>query len=194
MKKPQNEGAESEFTRIPSLLERMKATWKKINSSESKNAKLDKSDLKMIREAFIVAARYENLNDSYHRACRLFYNKDDDKKFNRGKALREAVKIMGIVEDTAQNGKRPRFHPIRQREIYEYYTWPDWFLHEDENGCYFDEDGNNFGEKRAYKIQRIQEMVNKFGFASPRAAEEYLRNTLGLKNVPSLKDDSKRPK
>jgi len=77
MKKHQNEGVESEFTRMPSLLERMKATWKKINSSESKNAKLDKSDLKMIREAFIVAARYENLNDRYHQACRLFYNKTE---------------------------------------------------------------------------------------------------------------------
>jgi len=55
MKKHQIEGVESEFTRMPSLLERMKATWKKINSSESKNAKLDKSDLKMIREDQLVS-------------------------------------------------------------------------------------------------------------------------------------------
>jgi len=194
MKKPQNEEAESEFTRMPPLLERMKATWKKINSSESKIAKLDKSDLKMIREAFIIAARYENLNDRWDRACQLFYNKDDEKKFNRDKALREAVGIMGIVENAMKKGKKTRFHPVKQREIYEYYTWPDWFLHEDENGCYYDENGNNFGEKRAYKIQRIQKMVNKFGFASSRAVEEYLRNTLGLKNIPSFKDHRKNPK
>jgi hypothetical protein len=182
----------TDFDKVPSLLEKMRSTWKILVSSKSNKAKLDESDLQTIKEAFIAAKHYEDLNDQWHRAYKLFVNKDEQ-NFNNDKALREAVEIMGIVPNATQKGKKPRFHPRKRREIYEYYTWFEFFLFENEDGCYYDEEGNNYGNKNDYKKNRIIEMVKKYDFASPRVVEEYLRDNLGLKNIPSFKNHNKNP-
>ena len=65
-----------EFEEIPSLLEKMKSTWKKINFTKPKNVKLDKTDQQTIKEAFIAAANYEDMNERWHQAHRLFIDKD----------------------------------------------------------------------------------------------------------------------
>jgi hypothetical protein len=182
--------AETEFKEIPSLLERLKSTWKTINSPNSENIKVDRADLQIIREAFVAAANYEELNDRWHQAHALFLDQDqwskEEQQTNRRNALKEAAEIMGIVE-----GKGRRFHPLKDRIIYEYYTWHQTFFFKDKDGNYYDEDGN-VTEESKLKEQLIYDIQKKHNFPSPRAVVEYLRNTHDIKNLPELRDHSKK--
>lgn len=182
--------AETEFREIPSLLEEIKTTWDKINSSNLESVKLDKSDINTIREAFIAAVNYEELNERWHQAHALFLDQDqwskEEQQANKRKALKEAAEIMGIVE-----GKGRRFHPLKDRIIYEHYTWHQTFFFKDKDGNYYDEDGN-VTEESKLKEQLIYDIQKKHNFPSPRAAVEYLRNTHNIKNLPELRDHSKK--
>ena len=66
-----------EFEEIPSLLEKMKSTWKKINLTKPKNVKLDKTDQQTIKEAFIAATNYTELQKLRMQAYELFTDKDE---------------------------------------------------------------------------------------------------------------------
>ena len=180
----------NEFEEIPSVLERLKPIWEKINSNKSGTVTLDKSERQAIKESFMSAVNFENFYERWDKAHQLFYNKDET-GFNYDKALREAVEIMGLVDNATKPGKKPRFHPNKDRQISEYYTWFNAFHTKGENGRYYDDEGNSF-EEGDYRKKTITNLAKKFGFASPRAAEEYLRDTLHFKNVPSFKNHSKK--
>ena len=65
----------NEFEDIPSVLERLKPIWGKINFNKSGTVTLDKSERQVIKEAFIAAANYEDMNERWHQAHRLFIDK-----------------------------------------------------------------------------------------------------------------------
>jgi hypothetical protein len=183
----------SEFEEIPSVLERLKPIWEKINSNKSGTVTLDKSERHAIKESFMSAVNFENFYERWDKAHELFYNKDET-GFNYDKALREAVEIMGLVENATKPGKKRRLHPNKDEQIREYYTRFDAFYFKGEDGLYYDDEGNAGEIEENYRKKSIISLANKFGFASPRAAEEYLRDTLHFKNVPSFKDHSKKQK
>jgi hypothetical protein len=177
---------EAEFKKIPSLLEEMTATWNKINSSKGKTVKVDKSDLEVIRKAFIEAAKYKDMNDRWHEAYNLFLDKSSgpikQRQNNKRNALRKASEIMGFVED-----KRKKFHPQIDREIYEYYTWYQTFCFKDKDGNYYDEEGE-IGNKKKLEIKALEAIEKKYKFPSTRSVADYLRDTHGLKNLIELRD------
>jgi hypothetical protein len=178
--------AETKFKKIPSLLEEMTATWEKINSPNPESVKVNKSDLEVIRRAFISAAKYEGMNDRWNEAYNLFLDKHlwprDQLQTNTRNALRKASVIMGFIED-----KRTRFHSQRDREIYEHYTWYQTFCFKDKDGNYYDEEGE-IGNEKKLKIKLIEQIQMKYGFKKFRAVVEYLRDIHGLKNLVELRD------
>jgi len=196
----------SEFKKIPSLLEKMKSTWGKINSTKPKNIKLDTTDQLTIKEAFIAAANYTELQKLRMQAYELFIDKDkwaeeDDKQAKDEKyqpkdkhrstynnKLKEAVELMGILPDAIRKGRGKRFHPKVDEEIREYYTQFDAFYFKGEDGLYYDGEGNAGEIEDDYRKKIINNLANKFGFATPRAATEYLRKTFGFKNLPEFRD------
>jgi hypothetical protein len=183
--------AKNEFKEIPSLLERLKSTWENINSSKPEAANVNRLDLQTIKEAFVAAANYEELNDRWHQAHALFIDQDqwskEEQQTNKRKALKEAAEILGIVE-----GKGRRFHPLKDRTIYEHYTWHQTFFFKDKDGNCFDDDGN-FIEETELKKQLIDEIQKKYNFPSKRAVVEYLRDTHSIENLPEFRDHSKKP-
>ena len=103
----------NEFEEIPSLLEKMKSTWKKINLTKPKNVKLDKTDQQTIKEAFIAAANYTELQKLRMQAYELFIDKDGwskdkhqsiyDKKL-RGSAVGVDLGFLYKLNDFVQFG------------------------------------------------------------------------------------------
>jgi len=200
----------SEFEEIPSLLEKMKSTWGKINSTKPKNIKLDTTDQQTIKEAFIAAANYTELQKLRMQAYELFIDKDkwaeeddkqakDEKKQTKDKhrstynnKLKEAVELMGILPDATRKGRGKRFHPKVDEEIREYYTRFDAFYFKGEDGLYYDDEGNSGEIEENYRKKTIISLANKFGFATPRAATAYLRKTFGFKNLPEFRDNTKK--
>ena len=95
--------AEPDFEDIPSLLEKMITVWEKIISKNSKAVEFNKTDLEIIKKAFITAANYEDMNERWHKASRLFIDKDLWPKKEQDaiyiKAVKEAVDIMQIVQE-----------------------------------------------------------------------------------------------
>ena len=179
----------SEFEEIPSLLERLKPIWGKINSNKSGTVTLDKLDRQAIKESFMSAVNFEKFYERWDKAHQLFYNKDET-GFNYDKALREAVEIMGLVENATKPGKKRRLHPNKDEQIREYYTRFDAFYFKGEDGLFYDDEGNAGEIEGDYRKKIIKKLANKFGFASPRAATEYLRKTFGFKNLPEFRDNT----
>ena len=134
------------FKEIPSLLEKMKTTWKKINSAEPKNIKLDRTDQQTIREAFIAADNYTELHKLRMQAYELFIDKHEWPKDKHqsiyDKKLKEAVEIMGILSDVTRGVRGKKYHPKKDEEIREYYTRFDAFYYKGEDGLYYDDEGN----------------------------------------------------
>jgi hypothetical protein len=93
---------EIKFSKIPSLLEEIKTVWKKINSIKSKAVKFNKSDLKIIKHAFIAAANYETMSERWERA----YEVCDGGNSVAHDDLKRAVEIMGLVTDATKNTSR----------------------------------------------------------------------------------------
>jgi len=200
----------NEFEEIPSLLEKMKSTWEKINSTKPKNIKLDTTDQQTIKEAFIAAENYTELQKLRMQAYELFIDKDkwaeeDDKQAKDEKyqpkdkhrstynnKLKEAVELMGILPDATRKGRGKRIHLKVDEEIREYYTRFDAFYFKGEDGLYYDDEGNSGEIAENYRKKSIISLANKFGFASPRAATEYLRKTFGFKNLPEFRDNTKK--
>ena len=186
----------SEFEEIPSLLEKMKSTWEKINSTKPKNIKLDTTDQQTIKEAFIAAVNYTELQKLRMQAYELFIDKDgwskDKHQSIYDKKLKEAAEIMGILENATKGTRSKRFHPKRDEEIREYYTRFDAFYFKGEDGLYYDDEGNAGEIEDDYRKKLIISLAEKFGFASPRAATEYLRKTFGFKNLPEFRDNTKK--
>jgi hypothetical protein len=209
MVKTKRKKAPPGMKKIPSLLEKMKSTWKKINSTEPKNIKLDKADQQTIKEAFIAADNYTELQKLRVQAYELFIDKDkwseeedkrakDEKKQPKDKhrstynnKLKEAIEIMGILPDATRKGRKKRFHPKKDEEIREYYTRFDAFYFKGKDGLYYDDEGNAGEIEEDYKKKIIVGLQKKFGFGSPRAATEYLRKTFGFKNLPDFRDNNK---
>ena len=133
----------NEFEEIPSLLEKMKSTWKKINSTKPKNVKLDKTDQQTIKEAFIAAANYTELQKLRMQAYELFTDKDgwskDKHQSIYDKKLKEADEIMGILENATKGTRGKKLHPKKDEEIREYYTRFDAFYFKGEDGLYYDD-------------------------------------------------------
>ena len=179
------------FEEIPSLLEKMKTTWKKINSAEPKNIKLERTDQQTIREAFIAADNYTKLHKLRMQAYELFIDKHEwpteEKKSITHKKLKEAVEIMGVLPDATRETRGEKFHPKKVEEIREYYTRFDAFYFKGEDGLFYDDEGNAGKIEEDYREKIIEGLAEKFGFASPRAATEYLRKTFGLKNLPDFR-------
>jgi hypothetical protein len=180
---------------IPYLLEKMKSTWKKINSTKLKNIKLDKADLRTIKEAFINAEKYTELQKLRMQAYELFVDKDEwateDKKSITHKKLKQAVEIMGVLPDATRETRGEKYHPKKVEEIWEYYTRFDAFYYKGEDGLYYDDEGNAGKNEEDYRKKIIEGLAEKFGFGSARAATEYLRKTFGFKNLPDFRDNNK---
>jgi hypothetical protein len=183
--------AEPDFEDIPPLLEKMKSTWKKINSTENENIELDKADKQTIKEAFIAATNYEDMSERWHKASRLFIDKEqwpkEEQDANYIKAVKEAVDIMQIVQD--HKGKK--FHPLKNKEIQGYYMFQYLFSHKNEDGSYCDDNGNSYANEGDLRKQIVTDIADKYGFPSPKAASEHLRKYCGLKNLPDFRDHSK---
>ena len=183
------------FEEIPSLLEKMKTTWKKINSAEPKNIKLDRTDQQTIREAFIAADNYTKLHKLRMQAYELFIDKHEWPKDKHqsiyDKKLKEAVEIMGILSDVTRGVRGKKYHPKKDEEIREYYTRFDAFYFKGEDGLYYDDEGNAGEIEEDYRKKIIVGLAEKFGFGSARAATEYLRKTFGFKNLPDFRDNKK---
>ena len=122
------------------------------------------------------------------------YQPKDKHRSTYNNKLKEAVELMGILPDATRKGRGKRIHLKVDEEIREYYTRFDAFYFKGEDGLYYDDEGNSGEIEENYRKKSIISLANKFGFASPRAAEEYLRDTLHFKNVPSFKDHSKKQK
>ena len=181
----------SEFEEIPSLLEKMKSTWGKINSTKPKNIKLDTTDQQTIKEAFIAAANYEGMNERWHQAHRLFIDKDLWPEKNREathiKNVKKAVDIMQLI----QNHKGKKYHPLKNKEMQGYYLQQYVFSHKGEDGSYYDEKGNSYESEGDLRKQIVTDIADKYGFPSPKAASEHLRTYCNLKNLPDFRDHSK---
>jgi hypothetical protein len=175
------------FKEIPSLLEEMTATWIKINSSKGKTVKVDTSDLEVIRRAFIAASTYEDWNDRWHRAYAVCGGGNSVDHSD----LKQAAEILGLVVDATKNTKRKQRNAQLDREIYEYYTRFDVFYWKGEDDLYYDDEGNSFEVEEDYRKKIITRLAEKFDFASPRAAVEYLRKTFKFKNLPEFRDNTK---
>ena len=99
---------------------------------------------------------------------------------------------MGLVENATKPGKKRRLHPNKDEQIREYYTRFDAFYFKGEDGLFYDDEGNAGEIEGDYRKKIIKKLANKFGFASPRAATEYLRKTFGFKNLPEFRDNTKK--
>ena len=181
----------SEFEEIPSVLERLKPIWGKINSNKSGTVTLDKSERQAIKEAFIAAANYEDMSERWHQAHRLFIDKDLWPEKNREathiKTVKKAVDIMQLI----QNHKGKKYHPLKNNEMQGYYLQQYLFSHKDEDGCYYDEKGNSYESEGDLRKQIVTDIADKYGFPSRKAASEHLRTYCGLKNLPDFRDHSK---
>ena len=181
----------NEFEDIPSVLERLKPIWGKINSNKSGTVTLDKSERQAIKEAFIAAANYEDMNERWHQAHRLFIDKDLWPEKNREathiKTVKKAVDIMQLI----QNHKGKKYHPLKNKEMQGYYLQQYVFSHKDEDGCYYDEKGNSYESEGDLRKQIVTDIADKYGFPSRKAASEHLRTYCGLKNLPDFRDHSK---
>ncbi len=178
---------ETKFSKIPSLLEEIKTVWEKINSIKSKSVKFNKSDLRVIKNAFVAAANYEAMSERWQRA----YEACDGGNSVAHDDLKKAVEIMGLVTDATKNTKRKQRNARVDHEIYEYYTRFDAFYFKGEDGLYYDDEGNAGEMIEDYRKKIIVRLAKKFYFASPRAATEYLRKTFGFKNLPEFRDNTK---
>jgi hypothetical protein len=192
MAKTKRQKAPPGMKEIPSLLEKMKSTWEKINSTKPKNIKLDKADQQTIREAFIAADKYTELQKLRMQAYELFIDKDEWPKDKHqsiyDKKLKEAVEIMGVLSDVTRGVRGKKYHPKKNEEIREYYTRFDAFYWKGEDGLYYDDEGNTGEIEKDYKEKIIIGLAEKFGFPTPRAATEHLRRTFGFKNLPNFRD------
>jgi hypothetical protein len=181
----------SEFEDIPSVLERLKPIWGKINSNKSGIVTLDRSERQEIKEAFIAAANYEDMSERWHQAHRLFIDKDLWPKKNREathiKNVKKAVDIMQLI----QNHKGKKYHPLKNNEMRGYYLQQYVFRDEEEDGSYYDEKGNSYESKGDLRKQIVTDIADKYGFPSPKAASEHLRTYCNLKNLPDFRDHSK---
>lgn len=182
--------SETEFEEIPSLLERLKSIWGKINSPTPETVNMNRTDIQTIREAFIAAVNYEELNKRWHQAYALFLDQDqwskEEQQTKKRNALKEAAKILGVVE-----GKGRRFHPLKDRKIFEHFTWYQTFLFKDTKGNYYDEEGN-IAEEKELKKQLIYDIQKKHKFSSPRAVVEYLRDIHGVEDLPEFRKYSNK--
>ena len=181
----------SEFEEIPSVLERLKPIWGKINSNKSGTVTLDRSERQEIKEAFIAAANYEDMSERWHQAHRLFIDKDLWPKKNREathiKNVKKAVDIMQVI----QNHKGNKYHPLKNNEMRGYYLQQYVFRDEEEDGSYYDEKGNSYESEGDLRKQIVTDIADKYGFPSPKAASEHLRTYCNLKNLPDFRDHSK---
>ena len=187
----ENHKDEYGFEKIPSLFEKMKSTWGKIIFQNSKTVEVDEPDLQVIRRAFIAAANYEDMNERWHEASRLFIDKNQWPKEDHDaiyiKAVKEAVDIMQIVQD--HKGKK--FHPLKNKEMQGYFMRQYLFSHQEEDGSYCDDKGNSYASEGDLRKQIVRDIADKYGFPTPKAASEHLRKYCGLKNLPDFRDHSK---
>ena len=181
----------NEFEEIPSVLEILKPIWEKINSNKSGTVTLDKSERQAIKEAFIAAANYEDMNERWHQAHRLFIDKDLWPEKNREathiKTVKKAVDIMQLI----QNHKGKKYHPLKNKEMQGYYLQQYFFSHKGEDGSYYDEKGNSYESEGDLRKKIVTDIADKYGFPSPKAASEHLRTYCDLKNLPDFRDHSK---
>jgi hypothetical protein len=181
----------SEFEDIPSVLERLKPIWRKINSNKSGTVTLDRPERQEIKEAFIAAANYEDMSERWHQAHRLFIDKDLWPKKNREathiKNLKKAVDIMQLI----QNHKGKKYHPLKNKEMQGYYLQQYVFSYKGEDGSYYDEKENSYESEGDLRKQIVTDIADKYGFPSPKAASEHLRTYCDLKNLPDFRDHSK---